>query len=335
MRWCREVSVRAVGLGLAVWACGGGGDVLQPALPKATSTAEAFEGGVNISAVRPPPEPEGGCPAGTAWDGKGCVSSAPAAPPPPATQSLAPPQQAPPPAEPTAVAPARPASAAPPSGHKWMVLVPAGTFAMGSNDSEAHADEKPVHQVRVNAFWMDTTEVTVAAYAACVRAGSCAAAKSDEFCNGNKRDRQSHPVNCVSWHEAGAYCAWANKRLPSEEEWEYAARGSDGRKYPWGNEAPGSQLCWNRWESKQGTCEVGAFAAGRSPFGLFDMAGNVWEWTSSDYSEDYSKNRVNDARVKRGGCWDCGDASIVRAAFRGGLAPSIRSFFLGFRCARS
>jgi formylglycine-generating enzyme required for sulfatase activity len=221
-----------------------------------------------------------------------------------------------------------------------MVLVPAGTFMMGSNDGDP--DEKPVHQVRVNAFWMDTTEVTVAAYAACVRAGSCAAAATpNQYCNGNKSDRQSHPVNCVSWDEAGAYCAWANKRLPTEEEWEYAARGSDGRKYPWGNEAPGSQLCWDGEGSDLGkgirltTCAVGSYSSGRSPFGLFDMAGNVWEWTSSGHSADYSKNRTNDARVIRGGSWNDSVASVVRGAFRSRYAPSFRPVTLGFRCSRA
>ena len=136
-----------------------------------------------------------------------------------------------------------------------MVRIPAGTFRMGSEDGEP--DEKPLHDVRVAAFEMDATEVTSGAYGACVVAGACLPAPKqiawagvtaadhqvyDEFCNDERADRRSHPVNCVDWAMADAYCRWAHKRLPTEEEWEYAARGPEGRSFPWGNAPPSPEV---------------------------------------------------------------------------------------------
>jgi len=214
-----------------------------------------------------------------------------------------------------------------------MVLVPAGRFAMGSNNGDAN--EKPVHQVALASFEMDVTEVTTAQYEACVRAGTCqAAATYSTYCNAGKSDRQGHPINCVSWVDATAFCTWAGRRLPTEEEWEYAARGTYSRTYPWGSAAPDSQLCWNRLSSGQGTCGVGSFAAGKSPFGLHDMAGNVWEWTSTAICPYTKKNCAEAARVYRGGSWNIGDPSYLRASDRVGNARAIRFDFLGFRCAR-
>lgn len=229
---------------------------------------------------------------------------------------------------PAAITPAPAVSAA--AG--GMVAIPAGTFQMGSNDGDA--DEKPVHAVRVAAFQIDRTPVTVAAYKACVNAGVCSAPDTDEYCNSGKSNKANHPINCVDWTQASSYCGWVNKRLPTEEEWEYAARGTDGRTYPWGNDDIGAKACWNRWNSKLGTCAVGTFPRGASPFGVLDMAGNVWEWTSSGYSDDYSKNRANAARVFRGGSWHYGLPSSLRAALRSRGTPSYRDGFLGFRCAR-
>ncbi|MBI4706179.1 MAG: SUMF1/EgtB/PvdO family nonheme iron enzyme, partial [Deltaproteobacteria bacterium] len=137
-----------------------------------------------------------------------------------------------------------------------MVSIPPGTFEMGSNDGGG--DEKPVHSVTVAAFEMDPTEVTVAQYRKCVSDGGCS---EPSGCNWEESGRDDHPVNCVDWQQAGAYCAWAGKRLPWEEEWEYAARGTDGRIYPWGNGAPGDQLCWSGGSAGQrsSTCAVGQF----------------------------------------------------------------------------
>lgn len=218
-----------------------------------------------------------------------------------------------------------------------MVSIPAGTFMMGSNDGQSN--EKPVHQVRVAAFRLDRTEVTAGDYAACVRAGACTAAEtSPGTCNHGKVGKEHHPINCVDWNQASAYCGWKGKRLPAEEEWEYAARGSDGRKWPWGNEEPSGQLCWNRWtddeDTSLGTCAVGSFPAGASPFGALDMAGNVWEWTASGYSTDYRGNRASDKRVARGGGWGGGGPAVVRSAYRDGGDPTVRNGLLGFRCAR-
>jgi hypothetical protein len=196
-----------------------------------------------------------------------------------------------------------------------MARIPAGDFWMGSNDGEAN--EKPAHRIHVDAFEMDVTEVTVAQYGACVSGGACPPASTNSLlCNWGKSDKASHPINCVSVDEAKTYCTWAKKRLPSEEEWEYAARGSDGRMYPWGGEAPGSQLCW----TGKGTCAVGSFPSGRSPFGVLDMAGNVWEWT--------------DSHVARGGSYANEDPSVVRGAYRFVAHPE-RSQDVGFRCASS
>ena len=173
--------------------------------------------------------------------------------------------------------------------------------------------------VRYN-FCMDRTEVTVAAYRACP---SCSAPNTGEFCNWNASGRENHPVNCVGAPQADAYCAWRGGRLPTEQEWQFAAQGPDGRTYPWGEAAPSSQLCWNR-PSRAGTCVVGAYPSGRSPFGLDDMSGSVWEWTSSSEGLSY---------VLRGGCWFSNDPFGMRAAERWSR-PAPRGNDVGFRCAR-
>jgi len=226
---------------------------------------------------------------------------------------------------PVVQAPARGAATA----DAMMVRLPATDFIMGVHDG--YDGEKPAHRVHVDAFEMDQVEVTTEAYQACVTTGACAAAKVVKSCNGGKADKARHPINCVAFDEAVAYCAWRGKRLPTQEEWEYGARGTDGRHYPWGNEEPTSQLCWRRWDSKdtaaaQGTCPVDSFAAGRSPFGLDDMAGNVWEWTSS--------LGEGTKRVVRGGSWANFSPASARAALHSVTdEPSYRGVDLGFRCA--
>jgi len=267
----------------------------------------------------------------------------------------------------------RPAETVPscPSG---MVAIPAGTFAMGSDGGQE--SETPVHDVAVNAFCIDRTEVTVAAYAECVEAGSCvpapttadwpgidaeAKAIDSQFCTGARDDRGQHPVNCVDWTMADAYCRSVDKRLPTEEEWEYAARGADGREFPWGDSPPdgerlntcdsdcvamGERLGHPGWEPMfdasdgwESTAPVGSYPKGASPFGVLDMAGNVWELTSSGYSSDYRSPRASpdEKRVYRGGGWGFGDATRVRTTYRGGSgsSPTYRGADLGFRCART
>ena len=255
------------------------------------------------------------------------------------------------------------------------VSIPGGTFAMG--DGELNAG--PVHQVTLAAYCMDKTEVTVGGFRACVQAGGCRApsatvewkdytpedkAKWSQFCTWGESGLDQHPINCVDWNQATEYCKWTGGRLPSEAEWEYAARGNDSRNYPWGNEEPdatrlnacGDECAWmgrehldEAWEAMYPgddgwlvTALVGSYPKGASPFGVLDMAGNVWEWTAdtfADYSEQLATNPQrsrSDAppRVIRGGGWNDKDPAKVRTAMRLGLAPGIRIFDLGFRCAR-
>jgi formylglycine-generating enzyme required for sulfatase activity len=213
-----------------------------------------------------------------------------------------------------------------------MIRIPTGRFRMGSNEGDS--DEMPVHWMTVASFQMDKTEVTVAAYRACVQAGKCTNPGTGGFCDWNIPGKDNHPINCVDGNQAAAYCAWAGGRLPTEQEWEYAARGTDGRKYPWGNSPPSNQLCWDRRKLNQGTCSVASFASGNSPFGLADMAGNVWEWTISGYSTNYSTDRLEGVRSIRGGSWGADDAKAVRAANRSGYYQTRRNDDFGFRCAR-
>jgi formylglycine-generating enzyme required for sulfatase activity len=211
--------------------------------------------------------------------------------------------------------------------------------------SEEFDSEKPAHQATVATFVLDRTEVTVAAYNGCVNAGRCTQrtsvdlpgitedvrTKASAYCNGGKDGRSNHPMNCVDWNDATAFCSWAGKRLPTETEWEYAARGAEGRKYPWGYSEPADQLCWKR---SNGTCSVGSFPSGNTPQGLVDMAGNVWEWTASNYCPYPSKSCTNAALVYRGGSWSNDNAPYVRGALRSDYEPGFRSYLLGFRCAR-
>jgi len=168
-----------------------------------------------------------------------------------------------------------------------MCLIPAGSFWMGCNsavDNDCDSDESPYHEVTLSGYYIDKTEVTVDDYADCVTAGACTApSTASSYCNWEVSGKGNHPVNCVNWSQAGEYCTWAGKRLPTEAEWEKAARGTDGRKYPWGNEDAtceyavmddgvngcGTDSTWN-------VCSKSP--AGDSPYGLCDMSGNVWEW---------------------------------------------------------
>jgi serine/threonine-protein kinase len=217
-----------------------------------------------------------------------------------------------------------------------MVSVPAGEFLMGSadSDSEADSDEKPQHKVYLDAFWIDQTEVTKDQYQKCVDAGKCAA----PGCSGTGKG--DHPVVCVSWQDATNYCGWAGRRLPTEAEWEKAARGTDGRKYPWGNEAPNDKLLnYNR--SVGNTSAVGSYPSGASPYGALDMAGNVWEWTADWYNETYYQSgstqnpqgpASGSSRVLRSGSWLTTQWG-VRAAARNKNDPGLRVDLVGFRCA--
>lgn len=216
-----------------------------------------------------------------------------------------------------------------------MIEIPAGTFTMGSE----HDQDQPEHEARMAAFSIDATEVTVAQYAACVDAGACKPPTGgvyDVLCasndvNWNASDRPDHPMNCVPWDQAHAFCGWAGKRLPTEEEWEYAARGTDGRTYPWGNDPPTTQLCWQRRET--GTCPAGQSSGDKSPFGVMDMAGNVSEWTATAHCESYAAPKTCSPadRIMRGGAFSYSSLHALRRSYD---APKHTTSEHGFRCAR-
>ena len=222
------------------------------------------------------------------------------------------------------------------------VHVPAGSFLMGSEAGAA--DEKPVHRVHGSAFVMDRYEVTNARYQACVNAGACAApalsssnARPHYFDNSAFAD---YPVIHVSWKQATQFCAFAGGRLPSEAEWERAAAGSDApRTYPWGDSAPDCTKA-NFAGCVGDTDRVGRRVAGQSPYGAFDMAGNVWEWTADWYDAGYySRSPSRDPvgpdsgtlKVMRGGCWISGENSL-RTTCRKAELPGLWAPNVGFRC---
>ena len=196
-----------------------------------------------------------------------------------------------------------------PDGAK-MVLVPAGPFTMGSN--RGSDNEQPVHDVTLAAFYIDQYEVTNAQYRACVEAGGCAEAPgcSERY---DDPDKVDHPVVCIDWHQARAYCEWRGDRLPTEAEWEKAARGTDGRTYPWG-EIVVSDL-GNYDYNSEDTTPVGSYLYGVSPYGVYDMAGNVWEWVQSEY-RDYPY-QADDGRE------DLDGRTNVRVLRGGGLGNSL------------
>ncbi len=226
-----------------------------------------------------------------------------------------------------------------------MVYVPAGEFRMGS---DIYDDEKPEHRVYLDGYWIDKTEVTNRMFRKFVKEngyqpeGIWWRAASDENIEGEDK----HPVVNVSWNDAVAYCQWAGRRLPTEAEWEKAARGTDGRKYPWGNEAPkwGLANIWDRGaDGYEYTAPVGSYPEGASPYGVLDMAGNVWEWVADWYDENYydkspAKNpagpTTGELRVVRGGSWlSC--VWDIRSADRYWFNPSSYRHNGGFRCSRS
>jgi formylglycine-generating enzyme required for sulfatase activity len=228
-----------------------------------------------------------------------------------------------------------------------MVFVPAGSYRMGSTGF--YANESPVHEVSLNAYWIDKTEVTNGMYARCVSDGNCQPPfKNSSFSHLNYYGDALYidfPVIYVDWNQASAYCRWAGGRLPTEAEWERAARGTGWGFYPWGIAAPVCSLAnfWFENDTCVGdTTAVGSYPSGASPVGALDMAGNVWEWVNDWYSETYysqspSSNPQGPAsgtdRVLRGGAWDFNE-NYIRSSYRYNSRPSLSYNVVGFRCSR-
>jgi formylglycine-generating enzyme required for sulfatase activity len=261
-----------------------------------------------------------------------------------------------------------------------MIKIPGGKFFMGSDEPSDPAFERPAHNVTLAPFCIDEFETTTKKYVACSDSGACRRAGDtndwdgikasdkkafDPLCNvRNFSDKGDHPINCVNWQMADEYCkAQGGARLPTEAEWEFAARGPDGRKYPWGDEVPTSGylnacgkecVAWGNkhnqeeiamYEGDDGfpnTAPVGSFPKGKSRYGVQDVVGNVWEWVS-DYYAPYTADAetdpkgpaTGDDRVVRGGAWNGGYPSWVEPTFRYHYKASERSYGLGFRCAKS
>ncbi len=253
-----------------------------------------------------------------------------------------------------------------------MRYIPAGTFTMGSaeNDFTANVDEKPQHEVTLDAYYIDQYEVSVSQFAAFLnqisqledpsavcdpvdcalpssRAGFTSYLLDEDLGDGTiqyvaQAGYGSYPANHISWYGARAYCQWVGGRLPTEAEWEYAARGDDGRTYPWGEETPNPNLAVFNSESFYDLKPVDALPDGASPFGVEGMAGSVWEWTADWYSEtEYERSSaVNPtgpetglSKVMRGGSWPFNNGpDRLRTANRNSITPDFFSATIGFRC---
>ena len=248
-----------------------------------------------------------------------------------------------------------------------MVLVPAGEFQMGSSVEEVdqalaecsltHSDcepswfesETPAHVVVLRAFWLDRMEVTNAQYQRCVDAGAC---EKSGYADDPDYNSDVRPIVGVNWDDAQSYCQWAGARLPTEAEWEYAARGPKGWVYPWGNKFDGARLnfcdkdCGMAWSDQAAddgyalTSPVGSYPGGVSWCGVLDLAGNVWEWVADRYERYPTEQQVNptgptsgEIRVLRGGS-DISGSIDVRSAVRFWISPD-RFYDVGFRCARN
>jgi formylglycine-generating enzyme required for sulfatase activity len=224
-----------------------------------------------------------------------------------------------------------------------MVEIPAGEFEMGKEDDLVGADS-PRHTVYLDTYWIDKTDVTNEMFAKCVQAGKCTfniQHAATEIHYGNP-DYADHPVVYVTWYQAVEYCQWAGRRLPTEAEWEKAARGTDGRIYPWGRKPADSTLA-NYNDMVGDTTPVGSYPLGASPYGLLDMAGNVRQWVADWFSDLFYRNSplqnplgpgMGEKRVLRGGSFK-DPANGVRVTVRFGHVPGSAGMNRGFRCASS
>jgi serine/threonine-protein kinase len=282
-----------------------------------------------------------------------------------------------------AAAPMAAASAATPapSCPEGMVRIPGGKFFMGADDGTP--DEKPAHKVSLSPYCLDAYEATTADYRKCSDTGDCKRASKtnawdgiadhehdayDPLCNiRDPEGKATHPINCVDWEMANDFCRARGARLPTEAEWEFAARGPDGRKFPWGDEEPSEKLinaCGSecvKWGKDHGlklvamykaddgwpaSAPVGSFPEGRSRYGIYDIVGNVWEWVS-DWHGAYTPSAgesppldpegppAGKMKVVRGGGFGNFDSTCVRPSFRFHSSPLQRSYATGFRCAKA
>jgi formylglycine-generating enzyme required for sulfatase activity len=232
----------------------------------------------------------------------------------------------------------------PAPGEPPMVNIPEGFFVMGFDGTQALEDERPSHRVWLDTFAVDEHEVTTAQYAAFLSATGRSVPWQWETVDLNQHAER--PVIGVDWHDAQAYCRWKGKRLPTEAEWEKSARGTDGRLYPWGNQAPTKEVAnfalGARFSYSQVLLPVRSYEQGKSPYGLYQMAGNVYEWVQDWYATNYyemSPDRnpqgpeQGQFKVMRGGSWsDLPKYLLTYGRFK--LSPETRNSYTGFRCAK-
>ncbi len=248
-----------------------------------------------------------------------------------------------------------------------MVVIPEGSFMMGCDDSSAYeckSNEMPYHEITLSEYSIDKYEVTLGQYTECIEAGACN--NNDEYeihyqtnseyhkCNIGTMGKESYPVNCISWYGAKAYCEWKGKRLPTEAEWEKAARGTDGRQYPWGNEKVSCEYAVmydNDYEmpgcGTWSTLPIGSRPEGASPYGIYDMTGNVWEWVKDWYGAGYYSQSPDlnpkgpgetigsmNYKVVRGGSMET-SSEYLSIFSRSYSQPYYKNKYLfGFRCAK-
>ncbi len=219
-----------------------------------------------------------------------------------------------------------------------MIWIPAGPFLMGDDDRP----DNPRRSVILSGYWIYKNLVTVGQYKQYCEATKIAMPYSPGFNTGWQKEE--HPIVNVSWDDAMGYCKWAGVALPTEAQWEKAARGADGRQYPWGNKWDADKAWCSKkaWGDSGGTAAVGVY--GISPFGCSDMAGNVWQWCADWYDGDYMRSApttdpagppAGDRRVLRGGSWNRYRPDYFRCAGRSGSGPDVRDLDVGFRCART
>ena len=209
-----------------------------------------------------------------------------------------------------------------------MLPIPAGEFWVGTHNATYDHEENPRFRTRVAAFCADETEVTTAAYEGCVKGGACRATDTkNKTCNSSQKGRGDHPINCLDFDQAVAVCAARGARLPDEVEWEYLARGgAEMRNFSWGKESPDGRACWKHHQS----CAVKTYAPGA--FGLYDVAGNVWEWTESWFSPHPWPAVTGQRRVVKGGGWSRRFDKWLVPTLRNREKPSQTGSHLGVRC---